>query len=102
MSWLNRFRAVSVVEGVSYLALVGVAVPLKYAGGEPRGVQVLGPIHGALFIAFILCAYICASSRDWGRQRWGLIAAAAVLPFATFVLERSLAKEQASERATAS
>jgi integral membrane protein len=99
MSWLGRFRAISIVEGLSYLALVGVAVPLKYAAGEPRAVQVLGPIHGVLFIAFIICANAASHGRTWDRRRWLLILAAAFLPFATFVLERALAREQDAERA---
>lgn len=97
MSWLGRFRAISIVEGLSYLALVGVAVPLKYAGGDPRAVKILGPIHGALFIAFIFCANAASHGRNWDRRRWLLIIAAAVLPFATFILERALAREQARE-----
>lgn len=51
---LGRLRAVSAVEGLSYVLLVGIAMPLKYIAGLPEAVRVVGMAHGVLFVAFVL------------------------------------------------
>ena len=51
---VRRFRWVSLIEGVSYLVLVAIAMPLKYAAGMPGAVRVVGMAHGVLFVAFVL------------------------------------------------
>ena len=49
---MGRLRAVGMVEAVSFLLLLGVAMPLKYFAGMPLAVKIAGWIHGLLFIAF--------------------------------------------------
>ena len=51
---LGRFRIVSLLEGLSYLVLVGVAMPMKYIGGDTSAVPMFGRIHGGLFVLFCL------------------------------------------------
>ena len=64
---LGRLRAVSAVEGLSYVLLVGVAMPLKYLAGMPEAVRIVGMAHGVLFVAFVL-ALLAA----WRPARLGL------------------------------
>ena len=51
---IGRLRIIAFLEGLSLILLVFVAVPLKYMLGNPIGSEVLGPIHGALFLLFII------------------------------------------------
>ena len=48
---MGRLRATTIIEGISYLFLAGVAMPLKYAFDMPAAVRVGGWIHGVLFVA---------------------------------------------------
>ena len=58
---LERLRLVAKIEGVSFLILLGVAMPLKYAAGLPIAVKIVGWAHGVLFILFVLAL--------WGARR---------------------------------
>jgi integral membrane protein len=49
---IRRLRFVGFVEGVSYLVLLFIAMPLKYWAGMPLAVRVVGMLHGVLFILF--------------------------------------------------
>lgn len=87
---VGRLRAVSAVEGLSYLLLVGVAMPLKYALGLPQMVRVVGMAHGVLFVAFVLALLLA-----WREARWGLgrvvgIFAMSLVPLGALGIEVSL------------
>ena len=51
---LKLFRATAILEGISYLALFGITMPLKYWAGIPEPNKIVGYAHGVLFIAFII------------------------------------------------
>ena len=51
---VGRLRVVSAIEGLSYILLVGVAMPLKYGLDMPQAVRVVGQAHGFLFVAFVV------------------------------------------------
>ena len=59
---LHRFRMVAIAEGISFLVLLGIAMPLKYILDVPEAVKVVGWIHGALFVTFIYFAFEIFSS----------------------------------------
>ena len=93
---LRNFRYVALVEATTFLLLL-VASVVKNTGGSEIGVKVLGPIHGLLFIAYVVMALNLRESAGWtGRQTvWILIGA--VLPFGGYVVDWWLARrEQAS------
>jgi integral membrane protein len=90
MSALRRFRFVSIAEGVSYLVLVGVAMPLKYAADMPMAVRVVGMAHGVLFIAFVFALAAAARAEGWSTRQSAIAMVAALLPFGAFWLERRL------------
>ena len=71
------FSTVAHAEVISYILLLVVAVPLKYLGDDPRGVKVLGPIHGVLFVAYCLMVLRRSNSESWPWKRtlWALFAA---------------------------
>ena len=85
---LRAFRAVAIAEGVSFLLLLGVAMPLKYLLGLPQAVQVLGLLHGMLFIAYLGFGPSVFIEARWPLARVPGFLLAAVLPFGTFAMER--------------
>jgi integral membrane protein len=90
VSALNRLRVVGFLEGVSFLLLLGVAMPLKYLAGRPEMVQIVGWTHGLLFMAFLAAVVEVARRLSWPYDRIAGAIAAALLPFGTFVLDRRL------------
>jgi integral membrane protein len=85
--WL---RQLALIEGLSFLILLFLAMPLKYLAGYPTPVQWVGWIHGILFTAFaILLAYVFFSRR-WPFLRGALVFAAALVPFGPFLIDRRL------------
>ena len=95
---LGRLRLVSLLEGVSYLVLLGIAMPLKYLAGDPLWVRIVGPIHGVLFILFVIAVARVARTASWSLPRSGWALVSSVIPLGAFVLERSLRREVNSAR----
>ena len=87
---IGRLRAVSLLEGVSYLLLLGVAMPLKYLAGYPEAVHVVGWAHGVLFIALgvLLLVAKLTSPLPWGLAV--VVFIAALLPFGPFLIDGKL------------
>lgn len=80
-------RATALIEAVSYLLLLGIAMPLKYAAGEPLAVHVMGMVHGLLFLLLIWFLLRAHFERGWPRQRVWLIFGASFVPFWPFFLD---------------
>jgi integral membrane protein len=87
ISLKRTFELIAVAEAASFLALL-VATYVKYAHDEPVGVHILGPLHGALFAAYVLLALNLAPRLGWGVRVTGLVLLGAVLPFGGFVVHR--------------
>jgi len=83
-------RALSLIEGVSFLVLVGIAMPLKYWAGLPLAVRVVGTLHGALFLVFCWALLRATLAARWPWSRAGLVFVAALVPFAPLWLDRRL------------
>ena len=92
---LDRFRLVAFLEGLSFLVLLFVAMPLKYLAGLPQAVRVVGMAHGVLFVAFVLLLLQVAVERGWSLRRVAAAFGASLVPFGTFWLDRSLKQEAA-------
>lgn len=92
--WARRFKWISLIEGVSFLVLLFIAMPLKYIYDIPQAVTVVGWAHGILFIIYIYTVFPTASKLNWefGRTLFALIAS--VLPFGPFIFDRNLKKNQ--------
>ncbi len=90
VSAVNRLRVVGLLEGVSFLVLLGVAMPLKYLAGIPEMVRIVGWTHGLLFMAFLAAVADVARRMCWSYEQVAGAVAAALLPFGTFVLDRRL------------
>lgn len=95
MNQLRRFRWVALSEGVSFVLLLFIAMPLKYWAGLPLAVRVVGTAHGVLFVAFVAMLCAAALERGWPPRRWVLAFVSSLVPFGTFVFDRSLERELA-------
>lgn len=94
-SSLGRFRTVAIAEGVSFLILVGIAMPLKYMAGKPGFVDVFGWAHGLLFIGYMITGLQMKIEHNWPLGKTTLAVIAALIPFGPFILDRKiLQKEQ--------
>ena len=87
---VKQFKMVAILEGVSFLGLLGIAMPLKYIFGLPATTQVLGMAHGILFIAYVLMVFLIRKQLDWNLKTTALALTASVLPFGPFVVDRKL------------
>ena len=93
---LRQLRVVAVLEGLSFVILLFIAMPLKHFAGMPLAVRVAGMVHGILFILFVAALFRAATARDWPLRRWAVAFVSSLLPFGTFVFDRSLKKEIAT------
>ena len=93
-SSLKMFRIVALLEGISFLALILVAMPLKYIYHMPLPNKIMGMIHGVLFIAFVFYLMQARSERKWPAGKTALAFLASLLPFGTFVLDARVLKKE--------
>lgn len=91
---VGRLRAAGMVEAVSFLLLLGVAMPLKYFAGMPLAVTIAGWVHGLLFLLFLMSLLVAQGERQWPARWTAVIFVAALLPFGPFVIDRRLRNEQ--------
>ena len=90
---LMRYRVIAYVVGVMLLVLVFVAMPLKYLGDDPSAVNVVGPLHGFLYVVYLLGAFDLARRVRWSLGRMVMVALAGTIPFLSFYAERKVSHE---------
>ena len=95
MSSLSIFRKVAIAEGISYLLLLFVAMPLKYWAGLPLFVKYTGWAHGLLFVLYAATLVLAWQEQKWKFGKAVLIFLASLLPFMPFVLDGKLKDERA-------
>jgi integral membrane protein len=83
-STLGRLRIVGILEGISFLVLLFVAMPLKYMYGQPEAVRQVGGLHGLLFVLFIVVLSSCAAEHGWSMRRSLTLVGLSILPFGNF------------------
>ncbi len=91
-------RIAGLVEAVSYMVLVGVAMPLKYLAGLPGAVRAVGWVHGVLFVAFCGALLLTVAVARWPLGRAALVFAAALVPFGPFVVDSRMRRWDAEFR----
>ena len=95
MSSLSIFRKVAVLEGISYLLLLFIAMPLKYYADMPLAVKYTGWVHGLLFVLYAALFVLAWQEQKWKFGKAVLIFLASLLPFMPFVVDRKLKDERA-------
>jgi integral membrane protein len=97
-STIGRLRAIGLTEAISFIVLLGIAMPLKYFAGLPQAVTAVGWIHGLLFIAFCIALTQAHQEAKWTVRRTGGVLIAALLPFGPLVIDGRLRKEDEALR----
>jgi|TARA_B110000977_G_scaffold140164_1_gene177934 integral membrane protein len=92
MKLLTVFRLIAFFEGLSYILLLFVGVPLKYINGDVTLVKTLGMPHGFLFMAYIAFVIVLRFDHTWFKKHFILILLASIVPFGTFIVEHKLRK----------
>jgi integral membrane protein len=95
MKSLEWLRKVGNAEGISYLLLLGVAMPLKYMAGIPEAVRIVGSLHGFLFVLFMVVLFRVWQTQKWPYERVAMAFLLSIVPFGTFYLDKKLKEEAA-------
>ena len=94
---MKSFRVISFVEGCSLLALLFVAMPLKYYAGMPEVVFYVGMTHGILFLVYAAWALGVSHAQGWSIAYWLLIFGLGVVPFGFLLVERNIKRALSRE-----
>jgi integral membrane protein len=87
---LGRLRIIAFMEGISFLVLLGIAMPLKYVAGMPEAVRIAGSAHGLLFVLYVLYLLIVKFELGWTYGKASAAFVASIIPFGTFWAEKKL------------
>lgn len=90
---ISRLRVAGFFEGLSLIVLMGFAMPMKYIWGDPSYVRMIGSVHGALFILFVIQLYLTAEEEKWNYKDLPLkLMISCFIPFGTFYLDHKILK----------
>ena len=87
---IRNLRIIGNIEGISYLILLFIAMPLKYAYDMPMAVKITGMAHGVLFVAYCMVLALCMKKFSWKMSFGVYLFIATLIPFGTFVTDRKL------------
>lgn len=87
---IKSLRIIGFLEGISFLLLLFIAMPMKYIWGNPILVEYVGMGHGILFIAFLAVLFIVCEKQKWSIKIFILGLIASILPFGPFVFDHKL------------
>ncbi|WP_166966563.1 DUF3817 domain-containing protein [Yeosuana marina] len=92
VTFLNIFRLVALLEGISYILLLFIATPIKYLAEDPTYVKLLGMPHGLLFIGYLILAFMFRNETNWNKLQFTSVLVASIIPFGTFYVDRKYLK----------
>lgn len=87
---IGRLRVTGIVEGLSFIILLAIAMPLKYLAGKPEMVSVVGMAHGVLFVLYIFLTLLARYQYGWSWKKVFLLSLASIVPFGTFYVDYKL------------
>ena len=93
----SRFRLISLIEGISFLILLFIAMPLKYLAEIPLAVKIVGMTHGILFILFIIALVMAYKKYSWNNSLTFKLFVYSVIPFGFILIEKTIMKESVKE-----
>jgi integral membrane protein len=96
---LLRYRVIAYLVGVGLLVLTLIAMPLKYLGGDPTLVGIVGPAHGFLYMVYVVLTFDLGRRANWPLTRMVLVMLAGTVPFLSFVAERWVTRQVRSASA---
>jgi integral membrane protein len=89
----SKFRTVALLEAVSYLALLSATIFHRVLDGSDAGVSVMGPIHGMLFLAYVLLALMIREEQGWTVGQTILVLVLSALPFGAVYVHNKMVRE---------
>ncbi len=84
---LGRLRIIGFLEGISFLVLLGIAMPLKYMLGQPEAVRHVGMAHGLLFVLYVILVTLVMLDEKWNFKTTAIALLASLIPFGTFYVD---------------
>jgi integral membrane protein len=94
---LLTFRRLALAEGISFIVLLAIAMPLKYMLDIKGVVPAVGAVHGLLFMIYLVVSLNLSHRLQWSISRWLLVMLAAIVPAGTFLLDIWLKKLPADQ-----
>lgn len=88
---IGRLRIIAILEGISLITLLFIAVPMKYGFDNPAFVQMMGPVHGSLFLLFLFNTLSVGVEQNWKFKEitWKVLLAC-IIPFGTFYIDKKI------------
>lgn len=90
---INRYRILANVVGVMLLLVIFVGMPLRYIGGNETPSAIISPIHGALYIVYLMIAFDLYQKAKWPLKQFLIMVSAGLIPFLAFFIERKIVRE---------
>ena len=90
----NWFRKIAFAEGLSFLVLLFIAMPLKYFADRPMAVRIIGGLHGLLFVALLIIALLAMSTYRKNFLWFVKVFIASIMPFGTFWMDHTQWKSE--------
>ena len=89
---LTRYRIIAWIVGTVLIVLVLVGMPLKYLGDNDTVVAAVGPVHGFLFMLYLVATFDLGRRAKWPLSRMLLVMLAGTIPFMSFWAERKVTR----------
>jgi len=93
MSEFKKFRLINKIEGISFIILLFIAMPMKYSFGYPIATKVVGMLHGLLVFAFIYQIIEAKKEAGFMLKETALYFILSLIPFGSFYTDKLLAKK---------
>jgi len=91
---IKSFKIISYLEGISYLLILFVTMPLKYIFASPQPNQVVGMAHGFLFILYIAVAFLVKTKLNWNFKTLIIVLLCSIIPFGTFWMDKKYLRQE--------
>lgn len=90
---IGRLRIIAFIEGISFLMILFVTMPLKYMYQMPNPNKIIGLVHGLLFVLYVLATIQAKIEYNWSNKKFFLVLLASVIPFGTFWADKKLLRD---------
>lgn len=95
---IARLRLIALLEGITLITLLFIAVPLKHIFDQPGLVTLLGPVHGIAFLIYLFALVETVSEGGFTMREVIRSLLAALVPFGPFINDRFLANQQMTQQ----
>ena len=94
MTELKKFRLINKIEGISFLILLFVAMPLKYFAGIPMATKIVGMLHGIFVFAFLYQLFAASDEAPFSGKEMAILTLLSLVPFGSFYNDRLCAAKE--------